>query len=205
MSLLDALDKPMVEPVALLNLLECRTLWSCCGYHYQDEPEGKSHMLGNTQILMVADHRSFEIVNRLFNENPEFCAYPKWSALLDVKPRQGAVMNLMFGFPVRKEECWFNPNSAHFHEGPVLAIASLCDALRKLEGEMLDEITLVDQNAVMKARTRGLWDFEPSENWVIRKSDYFDTQKVEVVANIEIPPMEEGEAAALWQDEGGEG
>lgn len=190
MELKNMLDKPMVEPVAYLNLLGCRTLWSCCGYHYKGETEGKSHMLGNTQILMVADAHSFEVVIRLFNENPQMAVFPKWSALLDVKPLQGSILNLRFAFRVSDADNWWNPKSAHFHEGPVLAIDALVRGLRSMESDMKDEIILVDQNAIMKAHTQGLWDFEPGEAWTIRKSDYFSTEKkVKMVAGINYAPV----------------
>ena len=180
-SLESMIDSPLREPVALLNLLGCRTIWSCCGFHYRGEPKGKSHMLGNTQILIHCDPRSFEVVTRLFDNHEAFAGYPKWRALIDSKPFQGAALSLVFGFPVSKEDDWWNPNSPHAHEGPAGAIQHLTNALWAMESQMVDEVVVTDQNAVAKEQMKS-WDFPASKPWTIRKANYFP----KIVAKIEV-------------------
>jgi hypothetical protein len=173
-NLVEMVDVPMREPVALLSLLGCQTVWSCCGYHYRDEPEGKSHMVGMSQILLYANSHTFTRLCELI-DNELFVAWPKWKIMMDKKPFQPPMLTLVFQFPVTKNDDWFNPNSAHYHEGPACAIQDLTNALRAMENYMADEVTIVDSNAAAKGAIEN-WDFPASDDWVVRKSDYFGAE-----------------------------
>jgi hypothetical protein len=173
-NLAEMVDVPMREPVALLSLLGCQTIWSCCGYHYRDEPEGKSHMIGASQILLTANAHAFTHLCELM-DNELWVAWPKWKIQLDKKPFQPPMLTLGFCFPVTKNDDWFNPQSAHYHEGPACAIQHLTNALRDMEHHMADEVIIVDSNAAAKGAIEN-WDFPASDDWVVRKSDYFGAE-----------------------------
>jgi hypothetical protein len=131
-------------------------------------------MIGASQILLTANAHAFTHLCELM-DNELWVAWPKWKIQLDKKPFQPPMLTLGFCFPVTKNDDWFNPQSAHYHEGPACAIQHLTNALRDMEHHMADEVIIVDSNAAAKGAIEN-WDFPASDDWVVRKSDYFGAE-----------------------------
>lgn len=57
MNLKDAIDTPLINVIAMMNLQGVETVWCCCGYDYPDQVQ-KSHSYGVLQICMKKNNEA---------------------------------------------------------------------------------------------------------------------------------------------------
>lgn len=161
-NLKDHIDVPIRKCVAGLALLGLKPMMSCCGFTYkgeEKEPRYKSH-LGKAYIYISYNG---EAPLRLLS----LAAFSQWTINF-LNP------NLIdfYAGTWHKDHPWAKSGCVHNYEIFALALRSLENALQKQESFFLDKVTLVDGNRWYKEQTKH-WQYEPAEDWIITKEEYF--------------------------------
>ena len=163
----DMIDEPIKKCAALLNLLECKTQFSCCGYDYKDQSAWKAHTKGQIYFFIEADDRSFQVMQKL--QRWSFTQVRAWQMRLMSHPWNESYWHLAC-IGIQAMECW--QGKIHEYEGFILSIQHLEDALIEMKDEMADEVTVKDFNARFIEHYGKKWEFTPGADWVVRKEDY---------------------------------
>jgi len=153
----DDIDAPIKKCVAMLALLGCAPIYSCCGFDYNGQPFHKSHQYGRPYFILTANQNTFALLETLSRSRTGWQGgrgnHPTWTNL-----------ELMVGMNPhwRREEC------IHFSEECVGAIALLENVLVQFFPKMVETITLIDSNSLAKKVTKH-WQYPPKEPWTINK------------------------------------
>ena len=167
MTLKDDIDIPLVKTIALLNLLDIRTIWCCCGFNYEGQPEHKLHDYGTLQILVENNQKAIWLATGMLQSQMPF----QLTTTL-VAPKHTKALGIVrtFGHPVKE---WDKPEGPHFHEMPSQYICQLERFLLQpyVIEMMRDEVIVIDTNAVVR-ETNPYWDYKPRTPWVIKKDEF---------------------------------
>lgn len=158
----DDIDLPIKKCVAMLALLGCGPVYSCCGFDYDKQPLHKAHQYGRPYFVLTANDISIQFIQFLYDKKTQWYIgqgnHPKW-------------MNLEFMAGMnphwRKEEC------IHFYEECLVGINRIENLLYQQKHIMKDEIELVDTNYLAKKSAKH-WQYPAKEPWHIKK-DLLDT------------------------------
>lgn len=164
--LVDDIDQPIRKSLAMLSLLGCKTIWSCCGFDYEGQPVHKFHEYGTVFFRMHFSEASHTVAANLLMAR---LALP-W----EIKLFYTNIPEVQFKAPIGFEDhlkTWENSLCPHYPEPAVQAICNLENRLIKFKEHFLDEVTLVDTNAEYQKAFPD-WQYPPKNPWVIRKADY---------------------------------
>lgn len=161
----DDVDKPIKNCVALLALLECQPVFSCCGYDYQGQPIHKSHQYNEPYIKLSRNVFSIKLIENFDYNSPwKFTTHSSISiGMIDLEL-------------IRKKTKWSNDiKSIHFSEGIADCIPWLENFLSNYAKERYkiipDQVVLTDGNHQWKKWFK-YHEYPPKESWVIKKEDY---------------------------------
>lgn len=174
-------DKPIRRVVALLNLWEIETRWSCCGYDYKNPESTKDHIHGTPQIWTVATYDAFNKLLLLL-DSEVFAVNKSWNFIGQRRPYQAPMLMLFCNFRTEStaEDCWDNKDSIHYHEKINVCIQHLEDRLLEFKDQFQKEVILKDHNARMKEAMPD-WQINPVADWVIKYEDYVKTKTQQTV------------------------
>ncbi len=153
----DDIDEPVKNCVAMLALLGCQPVYSCCGFDYTGQPFHKSHQYGRPYFMLRASPRTDEFLIVLSKQKTIWFATPN-GFFVNIELMAG--MNPHW----RREEC------IHFSEECVLGIHWMERFLWNCRSGMLEEIVLEDTNNKVKMDVN-YWQYPPKEPWLIKKSE----------------------------------
>lgn len=150
----DDIDTPIKNCVAMMALLGCKPMYSCCGFDYNGQLFHKSHQYGQPYIKMEACPRAIRFLEEFPRNRYWFADGGKYHIDLKVHANMSPYW--------RKEEC------IHFAEECVIAIGWLEQVLLSVNGVMADTISLEDSNQKALKENK-YWQYPPKEPWVIKK------------------------------------
>lgn len=155
----DDIDTPIKKCVAMLALLGCEPLYSCCGFDYTNQPFHKSHQYGRPYIILKPNEHTLQVFYNLSIRKS------RWIGHTGADNRI-CFLELMAGMNPhwRKEEC------IHFAEECVSEIYWLENFLRGARECMVDSIVLEDTNFNVKNAIEN-WQYPPKKPWAIRKEE----------------------------------
>ncbi len=154
----DDIDLPIKKCVAMLALLGCKPIYSCCGFDYDGQLFHKSHQYGRPYFVLTANNVSNQFIEFLMDKKTLWYVgqgnHPTWINL-----------ELMSGMNPhwRKEEC------IHFYEECLVGIIRLENILLQQTHLMTDTYELIDTNYLAK-RTAKHWQYPPKNPWMIQKN-----------------------------------
>jgi hypothetical protein len=163
-NLKDDIDLPLVKTIAYLNLLGIKTLWSCCGYNYPEQPAHKAHQIGQINISMEFSDKAASVGIYILQLNYEWALKCQ---LVNPAPLRAYII---YSDIKRFHPNW-DENSVHYHEHPSQMINGLEKRLYKLKDQFMDEVVLTDTNHASK-QANPYWAYPGSDPWVIRKNDF---------------------------------
>lgn len=152
-------DRPMRPIVSMFNLLGIRTMWCCCGFDYDGQPEFKSHVYGDTHVyLTYCNGKALDfLVQTSLNAG--------WKlTVANVSCTTAWRLHAPFKFGGD----WKRKDSVHHHESANVSIKNLERQLIKSERFFKDEVTLVDENHVMEKHFDE-WQYKGRNPWTITK------------------------------------
>ncbi len=164
------IDAPIKRTVALLALLGCEPVWSCCGYDYHGQPVHKNHKpYGTCWVRMKENESSLWLVDEVKSNPPEYNdIFRMWEACkTTVYKHQYTVVQSEFG----AGSSWPDRNCIHFSEAAAIALSVMETYLCQFEDRMLDSVELGDYNAEYRERFPH-WEYPPKESWVVRKEEW---------------------------------
>jgi hypothetical protein len=153
----DDIDAPVKKCVAMLALLGCEPVYSCCGFDYDGQPLHKSHQYGRPYFILTMSEKTVAFLDFLVRKKSTWYAvggnHPKWTNV-----------ELMVGMNPhwRKEEC------IHFYEESLVGILQMEKILIGLHSYMAESVELVDTNYKAKTQAKH-WQYPPKEPWHIKK------------------------------------
>lgn len=156
-SLEDDIDLPIKKCVAMLALLGCEPVYSCCGFDYDEQPLHKAHQYGRPYFVLTSNNISIQFIQFLYDKKTQWYIgqgnHPKWINL-----------EFMVGMNPhwRKEEC------IHFYEECLVGINRIENLLYRQKHLMKEEIELIDTNYLAKKSAKH-WQYPPKEPWIIKK------------------------------------
>jgi hypothetical protein len=161
------IDAPIRSVVAMLALLGCEPIWSCCGFDYAEQPYHKSHQYGKSYIAMN-DNEAIRVLTPVILEAMPFQdKYTIWT----IKPRQVYEDDGWVLFAdLEGGNVWPETDSIHYSEPGTIAIGYLKKILFGLKDRFTDSVTLGDYNGIHKNRYPD-WQYPPLRDWVINKAD----------------------------------
>lgn len=166
----DDIDIPVRSIIAMLALLGCNPIFSCCGFDYDGQPLHKSHEYGCSYFTMGKNEKSVGLVGVLedygivIKEDGKSDGWSWWE-------HKNAIF-LRSAFTREHKEMkypWVDSRTCiHYCEIAVFNIDKLEKFLWRLRTSFLDVITLVDTNHVYK-RDRKIrnWQYPSLEPWII--------------------------------------
>lgn len=158
----DDIDFPIKKCVAMLALLGCKPLYSCCGFDYEGQPYHKSHQYGRPYFILTASESTFNFIDFLRrNRTLWYASQGANSSVVNIELMAGANPHW------RKEEC------IHFSEECVINIYRMEKILERAKDFMADEADLMDSNEGAKKEIK-YWRYPPKEPWRILKKDLFE-------------------------------
>ena len=159
----DDIDLPIRKCVALLALLGCKPLYSCCGFDYDGQPFHKSHQYGIPYIKLLADNPAFSFVYNLTRiGTPWFC-----------KTSRGVVDVLC---EIKGNPHWRAEECIHFAEECIFVIDWMEKYLVSFKTAMMEEVVLEDSNK-RALEIHKNWQYPSKSPWKILKSDYFTEEQ----------------------------
>lgn len=177
-SLEQDIDAPIRPVVAMLALLGCEPIWSCCGFDYAEQPVHKSHEYGTVGIA-IKDNEAIRRVGGLLLQAHNIAFQEKRNCW---RLRGGLhygdrIIYLMSG--IEDGNLWPDRDSIHYSEPGAIAIGLLKRFLFSLKDTFLEQAVLGDFNAVYKSRYPD-WQYPPLTDWVINRADVIDEVEKEL-------------------------
>lgn len=161
------IDAPIRSVVAMLALLGCETMWSCCGFDYTGQPYHKSHQHGKSYIAMNDNEAIRTLTPVILEAMPYQGKYTLWTIKLrQVYEDDGWVLLA----DLEKGNAWPDIDSIHYSEPGAIAIGILKKILFGLKDRFADSAVLGDYNGVHKSRYPD-WQYPTLKDWVIKKAD----------------------------------
>jgi len=174
LTLEDDIDKPIRNIVAMINLLGCRTIWSCCGFDYAGQPEHKFHEYGAIYIRIMFSNAAYSLGYNLMR-----CRLPlPW--MVTAYQTGGAVetqLKAQFA-PAEHLRMWDNVICPHYSESAAFAIHNLEQILSSFRENFTDEVVINDTNKEFRESFEN-WQYAPKTSWTIRKKDILERFPVE--------------------------
>ena len=163
-NLKDMIDVPLQKSIALINLLGVKTYWSCCGYDYLGQEEGKGHMYGAVQITFEPSPKADALLLSVIK------TLGVWKGCSTrVAP---GVLALALEYPIQGlHPSWKGEKNPHIAEGAVAAINILEMDLLAKEKHMEEKVIISDMNKFSLEKNRH-WNFLPSKDWEVLKKDW---------------------------------
>lgn len=163
-TLLEAIDKPIRNLVVEMNRIGLRTVFSCCGFHYKDEEEEKSHA---DHAFIIFKDPNCEAVMENFLRFTNAAHHYGWK--IDRYGQNQWVIRYEIA-PERRKFWSSHPEtkkSLHDYELPAIAIYSLTKAVTGLDlPPISDYIEIVDGN--QSYHDLGIaWQIEPKPSVVL--------------------------------------
>ena len=168
-------DEPLRLCVAMLALLGCEPMWSCCGFDYFGQPLHKSHQYGLCGIVMRDNENSRCAAEEIPNiPYREYFRGHLWQ--MKFSTHYG---NSLFHLTTRLDgevgNVWPNRNCIHFSEPAVIAIGLLEEHLMsRVLSEGSERITLRDSNGAWRDRFPA-WQYPERAAWHITKTGIVNT------------------------------
>lgn len=166
------IDLPVRRLVAMLALLECSPMWSCCGFDYDGQPMHKTHEYGNTYLAMQYTMRSRSILKILVAGKwirPRSDDTNQWEYWIN---NHTLYLRSDFDFFHRRDKYpWSLQNCIHF---PELAVAKIKELelliMAYFEDEFRESVVVKDTNLNQK-RFASNWQYPTLEDWIVTLSD----------------------------------
>jgi|SRR3972149_3316108 len=171
----DDIDLPIRSIVAMLALLKCKPIFSCCGFDYDGQPIHKSHEYGCVYFMMEANQYTYDLVNKL-TEMKVALKLNKDGNTSWMYWEHKNVMFLRSSFTVghKKVNCpWVSSRECiHYSEIASFKINELETTLWLFKDSFLDEIILLDTNEKYKTLFRS-WQYPSLKPWKITLKEIF--------------------------------
>jgi len=175
-SLQDDIDAPMRLIVAMLALLGCEPLFSCCGFDYDGQPLHKTHEYGCAYIQMrsntwsnsvLATLENSKIIHKLTSKSPNW----EWWKIKNI-------FYLRSAFTLEHDKVkypWVSSRTCiHYSEVGVLNINRLEKALWGLRGYFADTVEIVDTNySYRNDSTIRSWQYPSLDPWIVTRNYVF--------------------------------
>lgn len=182
-SLEQDIDAPIRKTIAMLALLGCHPVWSCCGFNYDGQPLHKTHEYGNTYVAMIWDENSYRLrealKEKLFLEvEDEFDPKGLVNRWVCWDRKNLGLFYIRHSFNAKWEEIkypWSLKMCLHFPEPALVGIKELNYWLLALSDYFLEEVVLEDTNSKVKKSTPE-WQYPSLAEWKIRKEDILGEQ-----------------------------
>jgi len=147
----DDIDAPIRKCVAMLALLECEPVFSCCGFDYDGQPYHKCHQYGDAYITMKNNSQT----DAFF---PNGARWGDWSI---AKTPERTMLRLF----INANPHWRDETCIHFSEEIVIGISRLEYRLMQSYQITRDEIVLTDSLAEYPK----WWQYPRVEDWLVEK------------------------------------
>ena len=160
----DDIDTPLKDVVAMLSLLGCRTIWSCCGFDYNGQPAHKFHEYGAVFVRMFLDQASMDLLCNVFTR----CKLgDPWKIMTFYQGAPELQLKAQFAHDDHLK-MWNDVVCPHYSEPAVMAIASLERALLGCRSHFAERVTVEDTNAEFRKMFSN-WQYTPKESWTIER------------------------------------
>jgi hypothetical protein len=168
------IDKPIKRLVAMFALLDCKPLWSCCGFDYPEQPMHKTHEYGASFIAFRKNDAVERVITILQAAN----------YVVDLESKTNKWEHWTNGhiylrtdfdyYHSKMDYPWTMRSCIHFPELAIIQIHEMEQMLFKFFGsEFLDEVVLSDTNYKQKKQLRN-WQYPVLKDWTIKKEDIFE-------------------------------
>ncbi|MBT4586155.1 hypothetical protein HN960_05150 [Candidatus Peregrinibacteria bacterium] len=155
-SLEDDIDLPIKDCVAMLALIGCEPVFSCCGFDYDGQPLHKSHQLGYPYVRLTDNLYSEALLTSPFKQG--------WTAKIF-----GSQISLELNTSMNPH--WRKASCIHYSEEAVIGIQYLENLLHNNKHLFNDFVVLKDTNASHASELK-FWQYPPKTPWTIYKEDY---------------------------------
>jgi hypothetical protein len=173
-NLRDQIDAPILKTVAGLNLMGLKTVFSCCGFNYKGQSDWKCHLMGKPYVFLdYSDPKEF--MNNL-GEYKLFILSLHTGWRFNFAGGSQSFIDFYSLDDRTDTHPWKNPNSVHFHETAVMAIARLnkeIEAFLKSRLSLIDTVTITDGNKKWQQST-SFWQFPPAADWTVTKEEWLE-------------------------------
>ena len=168
----DHIDAPILKATVGLNLLGFKTIFSCCGFDYQNPCVPKKHVL----------NKPYFFIEYSIGDSGRWISHAK-SLLFDLcidsgwkfdKISDGSIIDFYsYSQEWDREHPFGREGSPHRYEQPCLAIDRLLKSISSLRSNFMPEAVIKDGNgAYIKAYK--YWQYQPCEDWLV-SPDTFDS------------------------------
>lgn len=155
----DDIDLPIRKCVAMLALLGCKPIFSCCGFDYKDQPFYKSHQYGLPYVKLTDN-----IFTTKLRANLEQSLFRySWSF-------RNVGSEVYLELLVPGNPAWRDVSCIHQSEEYVIGIQHLEDELGRLQEDFMNECTIADTNSRYKSIFR-FWQYPHHKPWTVHKYD----------------------------------
>lgn len=166
------IDVPIRTIVGMFALLECKPLFSCCGFDYSGQIVHKTHEYGNAYIMFSDDENIQNVIRTLvdikFLTDKEKTS--QWRFWKDEKHRI-VFIALAFDWAERQSDYpWTKHNCIHYSEKGVIGLQELRKKLYLFKEYFLSESILSDSNEKQN-KTLAYWQYPALEPWIVNKND----------------------------------
>lgn len=155
----DDIDLPIRRSVAMVALLRCTPIFSCCGFDYEGQPFHKSHQYREPYIKMATDIMCTKLYTNLGITLSKY----GWHFRVN-----GPETILELVLPMNPH--WNEDNCIHMSEECVIGIGNLEAILFTLKDEFAKEATIYDTNFVRRNVLR-FWQYPPKQSWTVYKKN----------------------------------
>ena len=160
------IDAPVRDTVAMLALLGCRVMWSCCGFDYPEQPDHKKHTLGQPYIMIHFDKESYSLAHAMFSTQWPYAG--AWHIL--IRNHDGFPVLVLETNIARRGE-WSDAGCIYFSELGSTYIQYLNDFLVSLSYKFADSVTIKDTNKAYRSKFPS-WEYEPKSDWIVKRESY---------------------------------
>lgn len=158
-NLREDIDLPIRKCVAMLALLGCKPIFSCCGFDYKGQPFHKAHQLGYPYIKLTNNIWT----TKLQLESAHILYQGHWQ----FRDLGGEIV---LEFISLMNPSWRTQDCIHGSEEMVIGIDYLERFLGRFKSEFSEIVTLEDTNRSHKNVLK-FWQYTPKTDWVIRRDD----------------------------------
>ncbi len=160
------IDTPIKSVVAMLALLGCQPIWSCCGFDYAQQPYHKSHQYGTCGVALLDDAAVIKLQEYFTSADlPYQNMVNRWQF------QRGSCYDDKICYlrsDIVTNNTWPAKDSIHYSEPGTIALGILKTFLVSLQSEMQTNCVLRDYNHVYKSRYPD-WQYPPLEDWLIQR------------------------------------
>lgn len=167
------IDEPVKPIVAMLALLDCGPLFSCCGFDYDGQPLHKTHEYGSVYFMLRNTINSVSLLRHLSSVEIARSLSDDVSVDWMWWMSKNNVFILRSAFTAEHDKVnypWTRRTSCiHYSEIATVQIRLMEKALYNLQEYFADEVVLKDTNAQY---TDMHWQYPALKPWMINKENF---------------------------------